>query len=120
MSLKFSKCKFIRQRIKFLGHFTPFGIAMDPSKLQAVHDFPTPRSKKDLQSFVGFYNFYRKFSDHHAGLISPLIDLLKKNRPWRFEEAEQQCFISGKTAFTEPFLSHPNYFMIFYLQTDAS
>jgi hypothetical protein len=71
MSLKCSKCK-------FLGHIiTPSGMSMDPSKLSAIYDFPVPRHKKDLQSFIGFCNFYRKFTDHHASLIGPLISLLK-------------------------------------------
>lgn len=85
MTLKFRKCEFIRQRITFLGHIiTPTGSNIDPSKLQVIHDFLTPRNKKDLQSFVGLCNFYRKFSEHHATLIKPLIILLKKEVPWPF------------------------------------
>lgn len=121
MTLKFSKCEFFRQKISFLGHIiTPSGITMDPSKLQAIHEFPEPRNKKDLQSFVGFCNFYRKFSEHHATLMSPLIDLLKKEVPWRFGSNERKQFDSVKDTFTERFLSHPDFNKEFYLQTDAS
>lgn len=121
MTLKLHKCEFFKQRIKFLGHIvTPSGVSMDPSKLQAVHEFPVPRNKKDLQSFVGFCNFYRKFADHHGVLISPLIDLLKKDVPWRFESNEIRLFEAVKSAFNERFLAHPDFTKEFYLQTDAS
>ncbi|CAI6372039.1 unnamed protein product [Macrosiphum euphorbiae] len=121
MTLKFSKCKFFRDKTKFLGHIiTPSGMSMDPSKLQAVHDFPVPRNKKDLQSFIGFCNFYRKFADHHASLIGPLINLLKKGVPWQFTENDLSNFNSVKSAFTERFLAHPDFNSDFYLQTDAS
>lgn len=64
MTLKLSKCEFLRQEIKFLGHvITPSGMSMNPSKLCAIHEFPVPRNKKELQSFIGFCNFYRKFAD---------------------------------------------------------
>jgi len=93
---------------------------MDPSKLSAIHDFPVPRHKKDLQSFIGFCNFYRKFTDHHASLIGPLIALLKKGVPWRFNEVDLVNFNSVKSAFAERFLAHPDFKSEFYLQTDAS
>lgn len=121
MSLKLSKCKFLRDKIKFLGHIiTPSGMSMDPSKLSAIHDFPVPRHKKDLQSFIGFCNFYRKFTDHHASLIGPLIALLKKGTPWRFNEEDVANFNSVKSAFTARFLAHPDFTSEFYVQTDAS
>lgn len=51
MTLKLSKCEFLRQKIKFLGHIvTPLGMSMDPSKLQAIREFLQPRNKKELQS----------------------------------------------------------------------
>lgn len=121
MTLKFSKCAFFRNEIKFLGHvITPLGMSMDPCKLTAVRDFPCPRNKKELQSFIGFCNFYRKFANHHASLISPLIDLIKKDVPWRFGDKEKVIFNSVKAAFDERFLSHPDFKSDFYLQTDAS
>lgn len=121
MTLKFGKCEFICTQIKFLGHIiTPKGMIMDPSKLRAIHEFPMPRNKKDLQSFVGFCNFYRKFSDHHSALISPLIDHLKKDAKWCFGETERQLFDAVKSTFSEHILSHPDFTKGFNVQTDAS
>lgn len=110
MTLKLSKCEFLRQRIKFLGHIvTPYGMSMDPAKLQAIREFPQPRNKKELQSFIGFCNFYRKFSCHHASIISPLIELIKKDCTWRFGYEELKLFNAVRESFTEQYLSHPRF-----------
>lgn len=121
MTLKLAKCEFLRQKIKFLGHIiSPFGLSMDPEKLRAIHEFPQPRSKKELQSFVGFVNFYRKFACNHASIISPLIDIIKKGEKWRFGKTELEMFENVKKSFTEVYLCHPCFDRPFYLQTDAS
>lgn len=121
MTLKLSKCKFLRNKIKFLGHIvTPEGMTMDPEKLQAIHDFPPPRNKREMQSFIGFCNFYRKFADHHASKIGPLNKLIEKGKTWHFGQTELEMFNSVKMAFSEIYLSHPDFNSVFYLQTDAS
>lgn len=120
MTLKFSKCEFICPRIKFLGHIiTPQYIIMDPEKLEAVNAFPYPRNKKELQSFIGFCNFYRKFSDHHASYMSPLTELLK-NKVWIFNEENRVQFDLIKSTLGNHVLSHPDFSLPFYIQTDAS
>uniref|UniRef100_A0A2S2NNN8 RNA-directed DNA polymerase n=1 Tax=Schizaphis graminum TaxID=13262 RepID=A0A2S2NNN8_SCHGA len=121
MTLKLSKCEFIRQSIKFLGHIiTSGGMTLNPNKLKAIHEFPSPRNKKELQSFIGFCNFYRKFSRHHASLVQPLIRLTQKNIPWSFGEEQLRQFNKIKQSFTERFLAHPDFNRDFYIQTDAS
>jgi len=65
LTLKFKKCHFNKQQIKFLGHFiSPKGTIMDP-EVKALQNFSEPRNKKELQSFFGFCNFYKKFSQNH-------------------------------------------------------
>jgi len=82
LTLKFKKCHFHKQQIKFLGHFiSPTGMIMDPGKVKALQNFPEPRNKKDLQSFFGFCNFYRKFSQNHSSLLHPLSHLICKDTP---------------------------------------
>jgi hypothetical protein len=57
--LKPEKCEFERQRIEYLGLIiTPDHIEMDPKKISGVTDWPTPKRKRDVQSFLGFANFY--------------------------------------------------------------
>jgi len=121
MTLKFSKCEFIRQSMKFLGHIiTSDGMTLNPNKLKAIHDLPTPRNKRELQSFIGFCNFYRKFSRQHASLVQPLIRLTQKDTPWSFGEEQRRQFSKIKQSFTERFLAHPDFNRDFYIQTDAS
>jgi len=78
MTLKFSKCKLICSKIKFLGHIvSPAHICMDPDKVEAIAAFSYPRNIKELQSYIGCCNFYRKFFDRHTSQMSPLINLFK-------------------------------------------
>lgn len=122
LTLKFKKCNFNKQQIKFLGHFiSPKGMIMDPDKVKALQNFPEPRNKKDLQSFFGFCNFYRKFSQNHSSLLHPLSHLICKDTPWTFTEQNKQDFQKIKNAFSlQISLTHPNFNIPFCIQTDAS
>src|SRR5437879_4378483 len=54
------KCSFNRTSVKYLGIIISKGkLRMDPIKLKAVHDWPQPKTVKDIQKFLGFCNFYR-------------------------------------------------------------
>lgn len=122
LTLKLKKCYFNKQRIKFLGHFiSSKGVIMDPDKVKAIQDFPVPRNQKDLQSFIGFCNFYRKFSKNHSSLLHTLSHLICKNTPWAFSEQNKIDFQKIKTAFSHQVaLTHPNFNEPFCIQTDAS
>lgn len=79
MNLKSQNCEFFWQQIQFLGRvITPSGMSINASKLKALRWLPIPCNRKDLESFVGFCNFYGKFAKNHAFLMSQLIDSLKK------------------------------------------
>ena len=54
------------------------GIGMDPAKVSVVLDWPTPKSVKEVQSFLGFANFYIKFFLHYSSLTTPLTTLTRK------------------------------------------
>ena len=70
---KVQKCEFHKEQMTFVGYMvSPSGIGMDPAKVTAILDWPVPRSVKDVQSFPGFANFYRKFIDNYSCLASPL------------------------------------------------
>ena len=64
---------------KYLGHVvTPEGIFPDPSKVEVVKNFPTPASLKELKSFLGLANYYRRFIRGFSEISSPLNALTKK------------------------------------------
>ena len=83
LSLKLSKCLFDAPKMEFLGMIIGQGqIAMDPVKLTAIHDWKPPTSVKGICSFLGFANFYCKFSPNVSYVVTPLNLLTQKDQPW--------------------------------------
>lgn len=73
--VKMSKCVFAQRKLKYLGHvISENGVATDPAKVQAVLDWPTPSSVKDLCSFLGLAGYYRRFVRHFSILARSLTD----------------------------------------------
>ena len=65
----------------FVGYLvSSSGIGMDPAKVCAVLDWPVPKSIKEIQSFLGFANFYRNFIHANSILTTPLTDLTYKTK----------------------------------------
>jgi len=78
-----TKYVFHQDRIEFLGFVLGVdGLRIDESKTQTIQNWPTSRRVKDIQSFLGFANFYRHFIDNYAEITSPLTCLTQKNEPW--------------------------------------
>ncbi|KAK4416960.1 Retrovirus-related Pol polyprotein from transposon [Sesamum alatum] len=73
--LKFSKCSFGVASVDYLGHIISAGkVAADPSKIQAMMDWPAPNSLSALRGFLGLTGFYRRFVRHYASLATPFTD----------------------------------------------
>ena len=78
--LKAEKCKFDCQEVDFLGLIIkPNSLEMDPTKLKGIHDWPPSSTLKQVRSFLGFGNFYRRFIGRFADLARPLNNLTKKD-----------------------------------------
>lgn len=122
LKVKLSKCQFLRKEILFLGHkITNKGLEPDPTKVQAVLDFPAPSNKKKLQSFLGLANYYRKFIEGFADIAAPLNNLLKNKVKYNWTQECQEAFEKLKVDLTtEPVLIFPDYEKEFILTTDAS
>ena len=116
------KCRFSADTVEYLGFIlSKEGLKMDPSKVQTIQDWPEPRKIKDIQSFLGFANFYRRFISDYSNIVVPLTRLTRKGTPWNFNDAARKAFESLKSAFTSaPILTHwmPDKPMI--VETDAS
>ena len=108
--LKPQKCSFEKSEIKFLGLIiSAEGIRTDPKKIEGVLKWPTPKKLKEVQSFLGFTNFYRRFVKDFVKIASPLHALAKKDAPWSWTNVHQKAFTDLKTCFTmELILHYPN------------
>ena len=120
--LKPEKCIFEARKIEFLGLIlSEKQVEMDPVKIEGVAKWPTPRNVKDVQSFLGFVNFYRRFIEDFSKIARPLHDLTQKDSKWVWEEKEMNAFEALKKKVTSaPILIQPDVTQPFQLETDAS
>ncbi len=99
--VKASKCEYGRGELGFLGHrVSAAGVAVDPRKLAAVRDWPTPTSNVGLRRFIGLCNYYRRFVDGYADIASQLTRLCGPHAPWSWGPAEQASFDRLKACLT--------------------
>ena len=73
---------------------------MPQNKVQIIQDWPEPRKVRDIQSFLGFVNFYRRFIHKYSKIALPLTALTQKSVPWHFTEECHSAFNTLKKAFT--------------------
>ncbi len=72
------KCRFLCPELDFLGFIVgKEGVRMDPERVKTIADWPRPGSIHDVQEFLGFVNFYRRFIEGYSHITRPLTDLLK-------------------------------------------
>ncbi|KAK3572485.1 hypothetical protein QTP86_033914 [Hemibagrus guttatus] len=121
--LKAEKCTFHQPSVQFLGYnIDHSGVRMDERKVTAVKDWPISTSVKELQRFLGFANFYRRFIQGFSPITSPLTSLLRnKPKSLSWTPAAMQAFDTLKTEFTTaPLLTHPDPDRPFVVEVDAS
>jgi hypothetical protein len=122
IQLEPDKCEFLKTELQYLGHIvTADGVAPDPKKIQAIVEFPTPKTPTSVKSFLGLVGYYRKFVPDFSKRAKPLNDLLKKNQTWRWETEHEESFRNLKEQLTKPpILRFTDFTQPFVLTTDAS
>ena len=120
--LKLEKCTFHSSSLDYLGVIIEKGvIRMDPTKVSGIRDWPTPKTVKQVRSFLGFCNFYRAFIRNFATHARPLNKLTRKDTDWQWGTEQSQAFDKLKILVTEePVLKHPELDKPFELEVDAS
>ena len=94
---------------------------MASDKVQVIQDWPKPQKIKDVQSFLGFANFYQHFIPKYSEITVPLTCLTRKGTAWDFSEKCCSAFTSLKQAFTTaPILAHWIPGMPLIVKMDAS
>jgi hypothetical protein len=118
--VKRSKCAFGVSSISYLGHtISEAGVAMDSTKVQAVSDWPQPRSACAVRGFLGLAGYYHKFVQDYGTIAAPLMALLKKDG-FSWNEEVAAAFQALKTAVTSaPVLALPDFQQAFIVECDA-
>ncbi|XP_028556143.1 uncharacterized protein LOC114581024 [Dendrobium catenatum] len=119
--LNLTKCDFASPQVAFLGFIiSATGINVDPKKVAAIVDWPTPRTLFEIRSFHGLANFYRRFIKGFSIVMAPITDVLKQPQ-FSWSTAQQESFEAIKSALsTAPVLSLPDFEKPFMVDTDAS
>lgn len=123
-----AKCEFFVDEVEYLGfRIRVDGVQMDPSRVEAVSQWPTPTTHRELQVFLGFANFYRRFIEGYAHMSRVLTDKFKGGKggkhfgPWTWSTQEDEAFRGLVTAFTTaPILRHYDPTKPLLMTTDAS
>ena len=81
--IKLFKCIFDIPCVEFLGMIIGQGeVKMDKKKLEAIKEWKPSTSVKEVSSFIGFTNFYRKFIPDFSNIVAPLNLLTHKGESW--------------------------------------
>jgi hypothetical protein len=123
------KSVFHASEVEYLGyHISSEGISMSPKKVMTIQNWAEPRSVKNVQQFLGFANFYRRFIDGFSKVARPLTEMTKQDKDgakgkkaFSWTEAAQNAFTTLKRLFTEaPILVHFHPEKPTVVETDAS
>ena len=98
---KVEKCEFHSDSIEYLGYvLSPSGLTMSDAKVKTIQEWAEPKKIKDIQSFLGFANFYRCFIFNYSDIVILLTCLTRKNTSWNFDDKCRMVFNTLKQAFT--------------------
>lgn len=134
LKAKLEKCCFFKEEVGYLGHvISKEGVATDPRKIEAVSKWKRPTHVTELQSFLGFASYYRRFVDGFAKLAAPLHRLVAELRGTKTRKKSDQTLVAAWTEECEasfeglkhklveaPVLAYADFTLPFVLEVDAS
>ena len=120
--LSANKCDFAKPCAEFLGFtFSADGYRPAEKHVDAISSYPRPKTVKQLRTFLGLVNYFRKFLQKRAEICAPLNALTRKNAVFHWSKQCEESFQQIKIMFaTQPVLQYPKFNQEFYLACDAS
>jgi hypothetical protein len=122
LKVNVAKSFFARPELEYLGYWiTRDGIKPLPEKVKAILNIDTPRTRKELRSFIGIVNYYRDMWIRRSHILAPLASLTSKNTKWNWGPNQQVAFDTAKKVIArEVMLAYPDFSQPFEIHTDAS
>jgi hypothetical protein len=122
LSLNPKKSLFAMKEGNLLGHIVSVeGVRIDPSKVEAIQTLSLPRSRKEVQDFLGKINFLRRFISNFVEVVKHITAMLRNGNEVKWTTEPRESFVQIKKALTEaPMLINPDYskdFLIFYFSS---
>ena len=120
LKLNPKKCKLFRRQVKYLGHIVSCdGVSVDPAKIDTIVQWEAPACNRDLQKYLGFLGYYRRYIANFSKIARPLFEL-QTAAEWNWEAVHQNSFDTLKECLTKPsILAFPDMSLPFFIHSDA-
>jgi Reverse transcriptase (RNA-dependent DNA polymerase) len=103
LTCKLKKCEFHSTSLSFLGFvISPEGVTMDPDRVSTIAEWPAPQDVHEIQMFLGFANFYRRFINGYSCVVTPITNLLRKDQRFHWSSDCQSPLTSSKPSSLRP------------------
>lgn len=122
LTLNREKCEFCKPELRYLGYVVnESGLLVDPEKVEAILQIPTPKNVTEVRRIVGVASWYRRFVPNFSTIVAPLTALTRKNAKFMWDNKCEEAFSKVKENLVQaPVLSCPNFDRPFFVQCDAS
>ncbi|GJT69319.1 putative reverse transcriptase domain-containing protein [Tanacetum coccineum] len=119
---KFSKCEFWLSKVQFLGHVIDNeGIHVDPTKIESIKDWASPKTPTEIRHFLGLVGYYRRFIKGFSKIARPMKKLTQKSMKFDWEEKAEAVFqLLKQKLCSESILALPEGSENFVVYSDAS
>lgn len=116
------KCEFVQAQVLYLGYVVGRGTVSPPdAKVKAIRECDRPKNRRELRRFLGCIGYYRRFLRNFSTVVTPLTELLKKDRKFVWDDECEKSFEDAKNVLVSyPVMLAPNFEKSFVLATDAS
>nr|GFA64156.1 putative reverse transcriptase domain-containing protein [Tanacetum cinerariifolium] len=119
---KFSKCEFWIPKVQFLGHVIDSqGIRVDPTKIESVKDWASPKSPTEIRQFLGLAGYYQRFIEGFSRIAKPMTKLTQKKVKFEWGDKQEAAFqLLKQKLCSAPILALPEGSEDFIVYCDAS